>query len=350
MMTYTSYVATGTTGNDTFYISNQMAWNSFRNKSVNGSSGTDVFQIVDPGYLSTFNVSSSNGIVIIATASAKVYLTGFEKVTYNGITKWEATTTTTPTTPGSGNDTVTGTAVADSLNGYAGNDTLTGLAGNDTLDGGTGADSMVGGLGNDTYIVDNTGDVVIELANQGSDLVKSSISFTLSGNVENLTLTDSTNINGTGNVLANVITGNSGNNALDGGAGADTLISGDGNDTLIGGTGKDVLTGGAGSDIFRFDVAFSNTDFDTITDFVSGTDKISLKASLIGKIGSTVESSEFLIKGTATQTATHYLIYDKTTGYLSYDADGSGAGAAIKIVLIGATSHPTLVYTDFVIA
>ena len=77
---------------------------------------------------------------------------------------------------------------------------------------------MQGGAGNDTYLVDNVGDVVTENASEGTDLVQSSVSFTLGTNVDNLTLTGSGNINGTGNGDANVITGNSGNNTLDGGA------------------------------------------------------------------------------------------------------------------------------------
>ena len=71
-------------------------------------------------------------------------------------------------------------------------------------------------------MVDNAGDVVTEALNEGTDTVQSSVTYTLGANVENLTLTGSANLNGTGNALANVITGNSGNNILDGAGGADT--------------------------------------------------------------------------------------------------------------------------------
>ena len=100
------------------------------------------------------------------------------------------------------------------MNGDAGDDQLSGDAGNDTLNGGTGADLMQGGADNDTYIVDNVGDLVVENFNEGIDTVQSSINYTLTDNVENLTLTGIGNINGTGNALDNVITGNAGNNVI----------------------------------------------------------------------------------------------------------------------------------------
>ncbi|BBL74415.1 beta strand repeat-containing protein [Methylomagnum ishizawai] len=135
-----------------------------------------------------------------------------------------------------GDNTTTATATdgaANSLIGTAQGDYLNGLGGNDTLDSGAGADKLIGGAGNDTFIVDNNGDQVVENAGEGTDTAQSSVGYTLPANVENLTLTGTLDINGTGNGLNNSITGNAGNNLLDGGAGADTLIGGDGGDDYV---------------------------------------------------------------------------------------------------------------------
>lgn len=144
-------------------------------------------------------------------------------------------------------------------------DTLNGNAGNDTLDGGAGADTMYGGSGNDTYVVNGGGDRVIEMSSaNGTDTVRASVTLTLSQFVENLTLTGTGAINGTGNTLANSLTGNSaaniltgfsGNDSLSGGGGNDTLDSGNNNDVLTGGAGGDMLYGGAGTDRFVFTFA-----------------------------------------------------------------------------------------------
>ncbi len=101
---------------------------------------------------------------------------------------------------------------------------------------------MTGGAGNDFYFVDNAGDLVVELGGEGADTVSSSISYTLTDNVEDLILTGSAT-NGTGNGLDNVITGNALANTLSGGAGNDRLVGGDGVDSLIGGLGNDIFVG-----------------------------------------------------------------------------------------------------------
>jgi Ca2+-binding RTX toxin-like protein len=171
------------------------------------------------------------------------------------------------TLTGNGGDNVlNGGAGNDNLNGLAGNDTLLGGAGNDVLTGGSGADTLIGGTGNDTYWVGG-GDTLVENANEGTDAVHSSISWTLGDNFERLVLGGTNPIDGTGNALANSIQGNGadnhlygldgndvldglgGNDTLDGGAGDDRLAGGEGNDSLIGGDGNDDLDGGAGADV-----------------------------------------------------------------------------------------------------
>jgi Ca2+-binding RTX toxin-like protein len=131
---------------------------------------------------------------------------------------------------------------SDLLYGLAGNDELFGRGGDDLLDGGSGADVMTGGDGNDTYRVDTVNDQTIEFFNEGNiDTVEiydapagpKIVSYTLSANVENLTLSSSTAVSGFGNSSGNDLTGNDLSNILDGRAGADTMRGKGGGDTYI---------------------------------------------------------------------------------------------------------------------
>jgi Ca2+-binding RTX toxin-like protein len=149
---------------------------------------------------------------------------------------------------------------ANLLSGGGGQDSLSGGFGNDTLDGGSGADTMVGGDSHDLFLVDDAGDVIIEGPGAGFDTVQSSISYTLSANVEHLVLTGSADLDGTGNADFNVITGNSGDNVLNGGAGTDTVSGGAGADSLLGGDNIDSLIGGEGNDTLD-----GGSDFDTMS-------------------------------------------------------------------------------------
>ncbi|MEZ5926133.1 MAG: FG-GAP-like repeat-containing protein [Hyphomicrobiaceae bacterium] len=158
-------------------------------------------------------------------------------------------------------------------------DVLIGLDGNDRLEGGQGADLLIGGIGDDTYVF-TAGDTIVELVGEGNDTVESAETVSLAANVENLLLTGSDAVNGTGNSLANVMTGNAAANILTGSAGNDTISGEDGNDRLIGGTGRDTMTGGAGKDVFDFnavgEMGKTASTRDIITDFAHLTDDIDL--------------------------------------------------------------------------
>ena len=227
---------------------------------------------------------------------------------------------------GSGNDTLHGAAGNDWLHGDGGNDVLYGEDGDDKLDGGSGADTLYGGLGNDTYYVSSTLDVVIESdALGGTDTVSASVTWQLGANVENLVLTGSGAINGTGNTLANKLTGNAAANVFNAGAGQDTL------------------TGGLGNDIFVFSTSPSAaTNVDTITDFskVAGNaDKIWLDDDIFTALGHVTQTTPLgasaFCAGKVAKSASQHIVYDSSTGGLFYDADGSGAIAQVKIAVIG---------------
>lgn len=156
----------------------------------------------------------------------------------------------------------------------SGTDTLTGTGMNDTLNGLAGADSMVGFAGDDYYYVDNTADVVVEVAGEGFDTVNSTATYVLPAYVECLVLTGLGSPNGTGNSLNNRLEGNTSANRLDGGAGADTLVGGGGSDTYVVDDPADVVIelAGAGTDVIEASTSYALPDFVEQLTLVGGSD------------------------------------------------------------------------------
>ncbi|MCC7326374.1 MAG: hypothetical protein IT521_06175 [Burkholderiales bacterium] len=211
--------------------------------SMAGGAGNDTYVIDNAGDVVTEN--TGEGTDLVQSSISYVLAANIERLTLTGTAAINAT----------------GNSLAN---------VLTGNSGNNVLDGGAGADTLVGGAGNDTYVVDTASDIVTEAANAGTDLVKSSVTLTLGANVENLTLTGSSAVNGTGNALANTLIGNSGANLLNGGAGGDTMKGGLGDDTYVVDSASDVVTeaANAGTDLVNASLTHAlaaNVEYLTLT-------------------------------------------------------------------------------------
>ena len=277
-----------------------------------GGIGNDIYIVDNAGDVVIESVAA--GIDTVQTTTSYVLGLNLENLTLTG----------------AANINGMGNALDNIITGNGGSNTLNGGLGNDTLNGGAGIDSMVGGVGNDTYIVDNAGDLINELVGEGTDTAQASVSYTLGAtNIENLVLTGTANINGTGNALDNNLTGNSGNNVLNGGAG---------NDTIDGGAGADTMIGGAGNDTFIVD----NTYGDLVTELVgAGIDTV--QSSVNYQLGANIENliltSIFDFNGVGTGNALNNTI----TG-----SDGNNYldGAAGADTLIGGLGDDTYVIDD----
>lgn len=247
-----------------------------------------------------------------------------------------------------GNDTLNGNGGNDLLRGGGGLDTLNGGEGNDTLSGGAAVDTLDGGAGNDVYVLENGADTVTDSA--GIDRITSTVTRSLAAfsTIENLTLDGASAINGSGNALNNLLTGNDASNAFNGVAGDDTLNGLAGDDTLNGSFGNDRLYGGAGKDTFVFGVALTVENRDTIFDFDRLDDTIQLQNSVFQALTATgpLAAAAFASNttGVATQTDDR-IIYNRTTGQLFYDSDGSGADARIQFALL--STQPIITADDF---
>ncbi|HMP56918.1 MAG TPA: calcium-binding protein, partial [Novosphingobium sp.] len=240
--------------------------------TMRGGLGRDTYIVDDDGDL--VDETGGDGVDTVLTSLNSYSMpTDVENLTFTGTGNFR----------GDGNE------LANVISGGAGNDTLDGGAGNDTLD---------GGLGDDTYIVDSAGDFIRDSG--GIDRVFSLAStYTLGANLEHLYYAGLGDFIGTGNNLANEISGGSGNDLLSGLGGADTIGGNDGNDTLLGGAGndslfggqgddvlvgglgRDVLNGGPGADIFRFETLTdtrTGANADVIVGFAVGEDRIDVSA------------------------------------------------------------------------
>jgi Ca2+-binding RTX toxin-like protein len=257
--------------------------------------------------------------------------------------------------------------------GNAGINRLTGNTGNNVLNGGAGNDIMIGGRGNDTYHVDSASDQTIEYgatgAGEGIDLVSSSVSRTLSLNIENLTLIGATHLQGNGNTLNNIITGNTGDNVLRGYEGTDTLNGRAGADILLGGLGRDTLNPGVDTvrDILRFGGAMDSSG--TWRDMVVGMDingedvfdfpaiPIAIVSVAVGVLNAATFNPNLAAAVNAALAPNGAVIFDPSAGdqdiaghsYLVVDADGNGtysSGIDYVVELVNPTG--TLTLDDFI--
>jgi len=200
---------------------------------MRGGLGDDTYVRSTPG--DVIEELFNQGIDTVQTAATYSLGSNLENVLLTGNLAINATGNV-------GVNTLTGNSAINTLNGKSGddylygggdNDILIGELGNDYLDGGVGSDTLQGGAGNDTYVRNNSGDVITELANEGTDTVLTTLSYSLGAEIEHATLTGANVSNLIGQAKDNQLTGNQAANTLDGQGGLDVLTGGLGNDTYL---------------------------------------------------------------------------------------------------------------------
>jgi Ca2+-binding RTX toxin-like protein len=251
---------------------------------------------------------------------------------------------------GDGADTVSGGDENDTISGVAGNDYLYGDSGDDALNGGNGDDILIGGYGIDALAGSNDNDLLD--GGDGNDSLNGGnnddVLFGGAGlDVLNGGNGDDTLDGGNDN---DSLSGDANNDTIEGGAGNDTLRGGTGNDRQTGGSGNDVHLGGAGADTFVF--TGSTQGNDRIDDWVAVDDQLEIDASAFGGglVAGGLAANQLVVGSApvATQAFGQFL-YNTTNGQLSWDDDGTGAGAAIAItrLLNGGLAVGTLAVGDF---
>jgi Ca2+-binding RTX toxin-like protein len=314
-------VLTGGGGNDALYAGNgeDRLWGGVGNDFLDGDFGSDILNgesgndTLSGGYgADTLQGGDGNDTYVLDDGTDTVNDTaGIDTIT-STITRSLASFALIE------NLTLLGTGAVNGTGNELAN-TVIGNAGNNILNGGGGIDTLQGLGGNDTYVVEQAGDVVIEAAGEGTDLVRSTITHTLAANVENLDLLGANAINGLGNALGNTINGNSAANSL------------------LGGAGNDVLTGGLGQDGFFFTTALNAaTNVDRIMDFNVRDDTIRLDDAIFTGFGAVgpINADAFHI-GAAAADAEDRIIYNSATGALIFDTNGNAAGGAMQFATLG---------------
>jgi parallel beta-helix repeat protein len=250
---------------------------------------------------------------------------------------------------GAGSETLNGRDnIDDVMKGLGGNDTIRGRGGNDSLSGGSGNDKVYGDGGDDRVNGDS-----------GNDLV-----YGGSGNDRAYGSTGNDKVYGSAGI--DRVYGGSGHDTVDGGSGNDWVYGDSGNDRVYGGTGDDVVNGGAGNDrlyggagsdafVFNTRLGTASTDrqvnFDTVVDFNVKYDSFLLDNAIFRKLGSgtlanpTELNAEYFVTGSKAREQDDYLIYNKKTGVLSYDADGSGSKQAVEFAQL--SKNLALTHKDF---
>lgn len=274
-----------------------------------GLGGNDTYFVRDAGDRAYETAGNGNGDLVKASVSYSLAGQAIERLTLTGNADLTAT----------GNDLA---------------NTLTGNAGDNKLNGTGGADRMEGLAGNDIYYIDSAGDRVIETAGNGRDFIVSTVDVALNNNsndeIEVVSLVGTTDIDATGNRLANSIAGNAGDNVLNGKLGSDLLM------------------GRGGSDSFVFDTQPVSKNVDRIVDFARDDTVVLENAVFTGLAAGRLAAGAFKAIGNGEQIdANDRILYNQDTGALFYDRDGSGVAEAVRFASL--QSLPGLTADEFLI-